>query len=195
MFGTPSFDSPLTYLGVLLLTIGVYLTLSGFGILKIEKYTTPEGVKSWGTGLILILAGLAILFVLPGFLGQPNNGKQQEVGILGCQNDPNLGIVNANTQVILTWGWNELESDAKKDEMVSISSFVVEIDGKAQNPNQFQVTYKSTDTVLWKLNIGKLSPGFHTARLTRILSQDYTDSNGTIPAGRQSPETCELTIK
>ena len=195
MFGTPSFDSPLTYLGVLLLTIGVYLTLSGFGILKIEKYTTPEGVKSWGAGLILVLAGLAILFILPGFLARSNNGKQQEVSIVGCKNNPNLGIVNADTQVVLTWGWAALDSEAKRDEIVSISSYIVEVDGKTQNASDFQVTYKSIDAVIWKLNVGKLSPGFHTARLTRILSQDYVDSTGTIPAGRQPPEICELTIK
>lgn len=193
MFGTPTFDSPLTYLGVLLLTVGIYLTLSGLGILKIEKYTTPEGVKSWGVGSILILIGLVLLFVLPGY--QTSNGSQQEIGIIECQDDPNVGIVNANTQIILTWGWNEISTEAKRNELASVSSFIVEVDGKTQNPNDFKAIYRSTDAVIWKTNLGRFSPGFHTVKLTRLLSQDYTDEANTLPAGRQPTETCELTVK
>ena len=193
MFGTPAFDSPLTYLGVLLLTVGVYLTLSGFGILRIEKYSTPESVKSWGMGLILILTGLALLFVLP-TIQLPTNESQQEVSILSCQNDPNLGIVRADTEVVLTWGWSGFDSDSKRDELVSIISFIVEVDGTAQDSNDFRIVYRR-DSVIWTINIGKLGTGFHTVRLTRILAQDYMDSSGLISAGRQPPEICELTVQ
>jgi hypothetical protein len=196
MFGIPSFDSPLTYLGVLLVTVGLYLALSGFGILRIEKYSTPEGSKSWGPGLILVLLGFATLFILPNYLDRTKSDNQQDISILGCQNDPNSGIVDADTQVVLTWGWNGFDSEAKRDEFISISSFIVEVDGTTQNTKDTQFTYnRLTDSVIWRLNIGKLSPGFHSVRLTRIFSQDYTDSTSTIPAGRLPPEICELTIQ
>ena len=193
MFGIPSFDTPLTYLGVLLLTLGIYITLSGFGILKIEKYSTPEGVKSWSTGLLLVLAGLAILFVLPGY--QATTGKQQEIGFVGCRDNPNLGIVDADTQVVLTWGWNGIDSETKRNELVSISSFILELDGEAQDLSGIQPVFNSNDTVIWKLNVGKLTPGFHTARLTRIFSQDYSDSSNYVSTGRMEPDVCELTVK
>jgi hypothetical protein len=191
MFGTPAFDSPLTYFGALLITLGVYLTLSGFGLLKIEKYTTPEGIKSWGSGLFLVLLGFAILFVLPTYL---NGGNQQEVSILGCQNDPNTGIVNAKTPVVLVWGWST-DDETKRGEAISISSFILEVDGKAQDTSKAQRTLKSTTSVFWRLSIGTLSPGVHEVRLIRIFAQDFTDSEGTISAGRQEAEICELTIQ
>jgi hypothetical protein len=191
MFGTPAFDSPLTYFGVLLITLGVYLALSGFGILKIEKYTTPEGVKSWGSGLFLILLGFAILFVLPTYL---NGSNQQEVGILGCQDNPNTGIVNAKTPVVLVWGWNT-DDETKRDEVISISSFILEVDNKVQDTSKAQQMLKSTTQVFWRLPIGALSPGIHEVKLIRILSQEFTDSNGTTPAGRQGAEICHCECK
>ncbi len=191
MFGIPSFDSPLTYFAVMLITVGVYLTLSGFGVLKIEKYTTPEGVKSWGSGLLLIFLGFAILFVLPTYL---SNGSQQDVSILGCQNNPNIGVVDAKTPVVLVWGWST-DDELKRDEIISISSFILEVDGKAQNVSNAQQTLKSTTSVFWRLSIGKLSPGIHEVKLTRIFSRDFTDRAGITSAGRQETEICELTVK
>lgn len=194
MFGTPSFDSPLTYFGVLLITVGAYLALSGFGILKIEKYTTPEGVKSWGAGIILLFAGFAILFMLPSFINQLGGSGQQEVSIMNCQNDPNAGIVKAGTPVVLTWGWTT-DNEIKRDEVISISSFIVAVDGKTQNINEAQKVLKSTNTILWNLSIGKPAPGIHEISLVRILSQDFTESSGTTPAGRMATEVCELVVK
>jgi len=172
MFGTPSFESPLTYLGVLLLTLGIYLALSGFGILKIEKYTTPEGVKSWGSGLFLILIGLAILFLLPNLI---SGGKQQEVSILGCQYDPNTGIVESGTPIVLVWGWST-DDEVKRDELLSISRFVLEVDGKALNVDSAQRNIKSA-SVSWRLLIGTLTPGIHNVQLVRITSREFTDSD------------------
>lgn len=190
MFGTPSFDSPLTYFGVLLVTLGVYLALSGFGILKIEKYATPDGVKSWGCGLFLVLLGLAVLFVLPGFA---SGGSQQEVGILECQNNPSQGIVKANIPIVLIWGWST-DDDVKRDELLSISSFIVELDGKSLDVNAADRTLKSS-SASWRLPIGRLAPGIHKIELVRITSRDFTDSDGTYPAGRQESNTCELVVE
>jgi hypothetical protein len=144
IFGTPNFDSPLTYLGVLLLTVGIYITLSGFGILKIEKYTTPEGVKSWGAGLILVLLGLGILFILPTY--QTDNGYRQEVGILKCQNNLNTGLISSQNPIVLSWGW-ATDSQEKRDEAISLSSFVLTLDGKTQDTNKADRVLNSTDTV------------------------------------------------
>lgn len=194
MFGTPSFESPLTYFGVLLVTIGIYLTLSGLGILKIEKYSSPEGVKSWGSGLLLILLGFAAIFILPAYVETSAASKEQEVSILGCQNNPNSGIVKSGTPIILVWGWST-DDEVKRDEVISISSFVLEMDGQAKDVGKAQQVLKSTNSVFWRLPIGVLPPGIHEVRLTRIFSKEFSDSEGTSPAGRQETEICELTIQ
>ena len=194
MIGTPSFESPLTYIGVLLVTIGVYLTLSGFGILKIEKYSSPEGVKSWGSGLLLILMGFAAIFILPAYVETSAASKEQEVSILGCQNNPNSGIVKSGTSIILVWGWST-DDEVKRDEIISISSFVLELDGQAKDVGKAQQILKSTNSVFWRLSIGDLPPGIHEVRLTRIFAREFSDSDGTFPAGRQETEICELTIQ
>ena len=194
MFGTPSFDSPLTYFGVLLITIGVYLTLSGFGILKIEKYSSPEGVKSWGSGLFLILMGFAAIFILPPYFEAGNTANEQEVSILGCQNDPNTGIIKSDIPIVLVWGWST-DDEVKRDEIISISSFVLQVDGQAKDVSQAQQILRSTNHVFWRLPIGALPPGMHEVQLTRIFAKEFTDSDGTFPAGRQETEICELTIQ
>ncbi len=194
MFGTPSFDSPLTYFGVLLVTIGIYLTLSGFGILKIEKYSSPEGVKSWGSGLFLILMGFAAIFIFPAYVETNAASNEQEVSILGCQNDPNAGIVRTGTPIVLVWGWST-DDEIKRDEIISISSFVLEVDGQAKEVGRAQQILKSNNSVFWRLPIGALPSGIHQVRLTRITAREFTDSDGTILAGRQETEICELTIQ
>ena len=190
MFGTPSFESPLTYFGVLLVTLGAYLTLSGLGILKIEKYTTPEGVKSWGSGLFLILAGLAILFVLPSFM---NGREQQEVSILSCHNDPNKGIVQANSPIVLVWGWTT-DDDVKRDEFLLISNFILEVDGDSLDVNNAQKILRPA-AVSWRIPIGIMTPGLHKVTLVRITSRDFTDSDGYYPAGVQQTDICTLTVE
>ena len=61
MFELP--DYPVfEYLGVLSLVFGFFLVISGIGIIKVEKFSVMIGRKTWGTGIALILLGIAFLF-------------------------------------------------------------------------------------------------------------------------------------
>jgi len=55
--------SPLDYAGISLLLLGFFLTLAGFGIIRIEKVTVKPGTKTWTFGVVLIVIGLG--FLLP----------------------------------------------------------------------------------------------------------------------------------
>jgi hypothetical protein len=123
-----------------------------------------------------------------------SNGNPQEVSILKCQNKPSTGIVPAKTPIVLVWGW-ATDNETKRDEIISISSFIVEVDGKAQDTGRAERILESTNTVFWKLSIGQLSPGTHEIKLTQILARDFAESSGTLPAGRQGEEICELVVQ
>jgi len=49
--------SPLGYIGVFLLIVGVFLVLTGFNILKVQQVTVTPGRKTWGFGLTLVILG------------------------------------------------------------------------------------------------------------------------------------------
>lgn len=55
--------SPFGYVGSFVTLIGVFLILTGLGIIKIEKITVQAGKTTWMLGLFLALGGLAFLFV------------------------------------------------------------------------------------------------------------------------------------
>lgn len=118
----------------------------------------------------------------------------QEVSILKCQNKPETGVVPPSTPVVLVWGWTT-DNEAKRDEIISISTFMVDVDGEDQDTGRAEMILQSADTVLWKLAIGQLSPGTHRIKLTSILARDFTESSGTLHAGRQDDTVCELIIQ
>ena len=56
-------DNPsLKTIAFMLLFIGFFLFISGLNIIKIEKISTSKGVKTWGTGLFLIIIGSYIFY-------------------------------------------------------------------------------------------------------------------------------------
>lgn len=56
-------SSPLSYVGMFLLLAGFFLILAGLKIIRVERITVTPGLKTWGSGLALILLGA--VFVLP----------------------------------------------------------------------------------------------------------------------------------
>ncbi len=121
----------------------------------------------------------------------PPAGQPQDVSILRCQNDPSQGIVSAEAPVVLVWGW-KTDNDTKRSEIISISSFDLEVDGQAKDLGAAEQVLESTDTVFWKLSIGRLQAGTHEIQLTPILARTFVESSGTSPAGKQTVETCHL---
>lgn len=62
-------NSPLGYIGVFLLVLGIFLVLTGFNIVKIQQVTVTPGKKTWGFGLVLTIIGIvSILIETSGFL-------------------------------------------------------------------------------------------------------------------------------
>jgi len=57
------FTSPLSYIGVFLLLLGVLLVLSGLGILRIEKITIQPGSRTLVVGVVIIFLGGGALFI------------------------------------------------------------------------------------------------------------------------------------
>lgn len=54
---------PLGYIGVVLVILGFFLFIAGFGIINVEKITIRPGKQTWGLGLFIIFIG--ILFLTP----------------------------------------------------------------------------------------------------------------------------------
>ena len=119
---------------------------------------------------------------------------QKEISILKCQNNPGTGIVPVGTSVILVWGW-ATDNASKRDEIISISSFTLVIDGVSQNTGTAALEYVSDNTVFWKASVGVLPAGTHEVILTRILSRNFSESSGSLNAGPQTAEVCELIVQ
>src|SRR3990172_6849664 len=54
-------NTPLGLVGFGLLILGVFLLLTGFNILKIEKITVKPGKPTWVTGILMALFGVVLL--------------------------------------------------------------------------------------------------------------------------------------
>ncbi|KAA3657894.1 MAG: hypothetical protein DWQ04_26730 [Chloroflexi bacterium] len=67
-------NSPLGYVGVVLLLFGFFLILAGSGIVKIEKITVSQGAKTWGFGGFMVIVG--VIFLLPEILGKISNSME-----------------------------------------------------------------------------------------------------------------------
>lgn len=52
----------LNFIATTFLFGGGFLVLAGLGIIKIEKVTIPKGLKTWGTGLILVALGIFLIY-------------------------------------------------------------------------------------------------------------------------------------
>jgi hypothetical protein len=124
----------------------------------------------------------------------PTGVNPLEVGILKCQNNPSAGIVPAQTPIVLVWGWST-DNETKRDEFISVSSFVLAVDDQPQDMSSAQRILESTSTVRWKLAIGRLPPGTHQIKLSTILARGFTESGGTFPAGHQPDEICQLVVQ
>ena len=53
------------YLAYSLIFAGVFLFVSGLNIIKVEKITIKPGLKTWVTGIFLVISGL-IIVMFPG---------------------------------------------------------------------------------------------------------------------------------
>ncbi len=124
----------------------------------------------------------------------PTGTNPVEVGILKCQNDPSVGVVRAQTPVVLVWGWST-DDQTKRDEFISISSFALEVDTQRPDLSNAQRILESATLVRWKLPIGELPPGTHEIRLTTILARSFSEAGGTYPSGPQSDEICHLVVQ
>ncbi len=67
----------------------------------------------------------------------PTGVNPLEVGILKCQNNPSAGIVPAQTPIVLVWGWST-DNETKRDEFISVSSFVLAVDDQPQDMSSAQ---------------------------------------------------------
>ncbi len=120
--------------------------------------------------------------------------NQQEISILKCQNNPNTGIVPAGTSVVLVWGW-ATDNESKRNEIISISSFTLTLDGVSQDMSNAVTVLESDTIVFWKLSIGALPPGTHEVSLHPVLSRNFTESSGSFTAGPQPEEVCKLIVE
>jgi hypothetical protein len=57
------FNTPLGFIGFLMLGLGVFLLLAGFSILNVEKVTVKPGRSTWVIGLIFSVAGISLVFL------------------------------------------------------------------------------------------------------------------------------------
>lgn len=64
-------NSPLSYVGVFLATLGFFLILAGLKIISIEKITVTPGRRTWVSGAVILLLGL--LFLFPDIVTQVNS--------------------------------------------------------------------------------------------------------------------------
>jgi len=117
-----------------------------------------------------------------------------EIGILKCQNNPSTGVVPAQTPIVLVWGW-ATDNEAKRDEFLSIGTYVVRVDTLEQDMNGAQRNLEDEGTVRWNLPIGQLPAGNHEVRLTTILAKSFTESSGTYPAGQLEDIVCQLDVR
>jgi hypothetical protein len=124
----------------------------------------------------------------------PTGVSPLEVSILKCQNAPSAGIVPAQAPVVLVWGWST-DNEAKRDEFISIASFVLRVDSQEQDMNGAQRILESGGTVRWKLAVGQLPAGSHEVRLTTTLARGFAESIGTYPAGQLEDEICQLVVR
>ena len=62
----PEFSSPFEYLGAFFILLGVFLVLTGTGIIKVqEKFSVKLGSQTWIIGILFCLVGVATLFTVP----------------------------------------------------------------------------------------------------------------------------------
>jgi hypothetical protein len=54
-------NTPLGFIGLLMLVLGLFLLLAGFNILKVEKVTVKPGRLTWSFGIFLSIVGLLLL--------------------------------------------------------------------------------------------------------------------------------------
>jgi hypothetical protein len=66
------FNTPLGFLGFLMLGLGVFLLLAGLSIVNVEKITVKPGRITWGFGIIFSILGVMLVL-----LGDP--GKEPEI--------------------------------------------------------------------------------------------------------------------
>lgn len=57
------FNTPLGFIGFLMLGLGVFLLLAGFNILNVEKVTVKPGKGTWVIGAVFSLIGVMLVFV------------------------------------------------------------------------------------------------------------------------------------
>ena len=56
-------NTPLGYIGIVMLVVGMFLLLTGFNILKVEKVTVKPGKPTWGVGFAFSILGILLLMV------------------------------------------------------------------------------------------------------------------------------------
>jgi uncharacterized membrane protein len=56
-------NSIVGFLGVLLLIFGFFLAIAGSQIIKIVKVSVAPGPRTWGFGIVLLIAGLALIIL------------------------------------------------------------------------------------------------------------------------------------
>lgn len=54
-------DSPLAYIGFLLLVVGGFMVLAGLDVITVQQVSVQKGAKTWVIGLVFAVVGLALL--------------------------------------------------------------------------------------------------------------------------------------
>lgn len=75
-------DSPLSYLGIVLLLFGGFLIVTGTKIITIEKVSVTSGPRTWGAGIaVLIIGFLVLLYDFP--IAEPGPLPQNRMDAAG----------------------------------------------------------------------------------------------------------------
>jgi hypothetical protein len=56
-------DTPIGFIGLLLLVVGLFLFLTGFNIVKVQKVTVKSGRSTWLVGLVFFLLGIVLVIL------------------------------------------------------------------------------------------------------------------------------------
>lgn len=56
-------DTPIGFIGLLLLVVGLFLFLTGFNIVKVQKVTVKSGRSTWLVGLVFFVLGIVLVIV------------------------------------------------------------------------------------------------------------------------------------
>jgi hypothetical protein len=189
-------SSPLGYIGVFLLILGIFLILAGFDIIKIQQVTVMSGKKTYVAGLIFTLIGISSLLLeasgfltrIPGTSPITTDPKAQVLLLRSpCGNEY---VVRANEPIVIyygTWATKGLDLAQQWTTALSVDLSIdgAPVFGKQQPPSadlplNCSKDYENSYWLYYITEIPGFSPGEHTViQSTNVLRALPDEPGGT----------------